>query len=993
MFRFRILGGLELRDAEGNEVRSVLAQPRRTALLACLALAGEAGFLRRDTLLGRLWPDSPQDRARHSLNQAVYGLRGSLGKDSVVSRGDDELGLDPAAIWCDVRAFEAAVREGRGDEALELYRGELLPGFFLSDAFAFEAWLEEARMRLRTDAVQAAWTLADRAEREADLQGAVGWARRAVGLSGEEEVGMRRLLRLLDRAGDPAGAVSVYEAFARRVRADPGVEPSAETEALIREIRGPRPDPAPTVPPPPRPAAPPRPSFPLVGREEELRRLEAALGDPHARIVTLTGPGGVGKTRLAVELVLRTADEGDEQAWWVPLAGVSDPARVPAAIAQALGLAAGVGDPAEAVARHLQRRCGVLALDNLDHLLDAAPVVRSVVERAPGMRVLATSREPLRIEGEWVVPLEGLALPDEGADDPETCGAARLFLEVARRTRGSVELDASRRRSVARICRLVDGVPLAIELAASWTRVMPLDEIEAEIAEGRGFLDRGVREGGAERPRSLEATFRRSWALLDEELAGVLARLSAFRGGFQRKAAEEVAGAGLEELAALVEKSLVRSLPDGRYELLEVIREFAAEKLREVPEAECEALRRHAIHYARFLADLGPMLAGRAKDDALARASVEMDNVRSAWRRAAEEGLVEALDSAVDPLFAIYDSRGWYGEAEAAFREAEAALRKAREALRASDAAFPEAAEHLPGGAGAADPFCHRLEGRLRARRAGALLRLGRGDRSEGLLRDALEVAREAGDGREAAFALDRLSLVAYGRTAYDQAAGLQREALELRRGLEDPREVAISLNNLGSLHYAMGRTDQAAEFLHECLALQRRLGDAVGEVISLQNLGHIALSRGDAAGAERLLQESLRAARHLGHGVLTTRSLLGLATVATARGRPDESRRYLQPALARAMQIGSDALAVEALLGTARALWQEGRPGPALELAAAVLEHPDLEGGTREVCRSLAERLQEALSPGEVDRALEAGRARTLREVAARIAGRLPVE
>lgn len=970
MIRFRILGGLELRDTEGNEVRSVLAQPRRTALLACLALSGETGFLRRDTLMGRLWPDSPQDRARHSLNQALYGLRRSLGQNAVVSRGNDEVGIDPQAIWCDVRAFAAALREDRSEEALELYRGELLPGFFLSDASTFERWLEQARSHLRSEAVQAAWNLTDRAERQADLAGAIGWARRAVALSGEEERGVRRLLRLLDRTGDRAGAVRVYEAFARRVRADPGVEPSPETEALIREIRGPQPESAPEPTRPSLPAAPPQPSLPLIGREDELRRVEEILQDPHVRLVTLTGPGGVGKTRLAVELVLRAREEQPDRAFFVPLAGVPEAELVPAAVAEALSLPAGDGDAMDTIGRYLHRRSGLLVLDNLDHLLDAASVVTSLLERAQGVRVLVTSREPFRLTREWVVPLDGLELAEEGTADPEASAAVRLFLEVARRTRGSADLDAGGRRSVERICRLVEGVPLAIELAASWSRVMPPEQIEEEIAASRGFLDRGPHEG-AELPRSLEATFQRSWSLLDDALAGALARLSVFRGGFHRGAAEEVAGAGLERLAALVEKSLVRSLPDGRYELLEVIRGFAAEKLAEDPEAERRTLRRHALYYARFLEDLGPVLSSHAKDDALARASVEVDNIRAAWRQAAEEGLLDAMEAAADPLFTIYDSRGWYREAERAFREA---------------------AGGLPAGGTNTSPSHRRLEGKLLARWGGALLRRGRGDEGESLLRKALELARAREDGREAAFSLDRLSLIAYGRGAFEEAAALQREALELRRALDDPREVAISLNNLGSLHYATGRPDQATELLAECLALQRRLGDLVGQVISLQNLGHTALATGDSAEAERRLQESLRAARRLRHGVLTTRSLLGLGTVATLGGRPAEARRYLQPALARAMQIGSESLAVEAVLGTARALCQEGKPREALELAAAILEHPDLEGGTREACQGLVEQLQESVPPDEVDAALEAGRTLTLLGAAARVAGRLPV-
>jgi predicted ATPase/DNA-binding SARP family transcriptional activator len=973
MIRFRILGGLDLRNGEGIEVRSVLAQPQRVGLLACLALAGESGFVRRDTLLGRLWPDSPQDRARHSLNQALYGLRRSLGRDTVVSRGDEEVCLEPASLWCDVRAFETALLGGRDEEALELHRGELLPGFFLPDAPDFEGWLEEYRGRVRMAAVSAAWRLSEAAEGHGQTAAAVSWARRAVALSGDEETGARRLLRLLQRSGDRAGAVNTYEALVRRLRADPGVEPSPETRSLFEEIRGPRPDPE-------RPAAlPPRPGAPLVGREEEMARLEGLLADPHARLVTLTGPGGVGKTRLAVELLHRSAEAGPPAAWFVPLAGVAGPELIPAAVAQTLGVSLGDRVPDAAVIRHLARRGGLLILDNLDHLMEAAPFVSRLLDQAPDLRVVVTSREPLRLRGEWVLPLEGLELPAEDADGPEVGPgvevgpAVRLFAEAARRMTGGFALDDENRPWVVRICRMVDGIPLAIELAASWSRSMPAEEIAREIEASRSFLTRSFRDG-PERHRSLEATFDRSWVLLGESLRSVLSRLSVFRGGLDRDAAEAVAGGGLEELAALVDKSLLRCLAGGRWELLEVVREFAGEKLAEDPEAEREALEHHALHFARLLEALGPGLTGPEKDDALARAAVEMDNLRTAWRTAYRQRLLGALDGAAGPLFTVYDGRGWHREAEAAFREAAEAL-----------------APGVEGGS-TDEGQASTVMGRILARRGAALLRLGRGGEGESLLRRALELSKGAGDRREAAFVLDRMSLVAYEEGDFPRAVELQGEALGLRRELDDPREVATSLNNLGSLHYATGQHLRAQALCRECLAHQRLLGDRTGEVISLQNLGHIAMALGNPEEAERWLLESLAAARHLRHGVLTARSLLGLATVANARGAPDEARRYLQPALARAMQIGAESLTVEGILGSAWAHHHQGDDRGALELVGAVLSHPDVEPGARAAGERLLQRLEGSFQLGEVEAVLEAGRALGIRGAASQLAGPLPV-
>ncbi len=1013
MIRFRILGGLDLRNGEGIEVRSVLAQPQRVGLLTCLALAGETGFVRRDTLMGRLWPDSPQVRARHSLNQALYGLRRSLGRDTVVSRGDEEVCLDPASLWCDARAFETALLAGRDEEALELHRGELLPGFFLPDAPDFEAWLEEYRGRVRMGAASAAWRLSEEAEGHGHTAAAISWARRAMALSGDEETGARKLLRLFHRAGDRAAAVATYEALVRRLRADPGVEPSPETQSLFEEIRGPRPDPGPPRPashverhlPPGVGAAPlPRPGTPLVGREEEMIRLEGLLADSHARLVTLTGPGGVGKTRLAVELLHRRAETDPSASCFVPLAGAAGPELIPAAVAQTLGLSPGEMDPAAAVIRHLARRGGLLVLDNLDHLMDAAPFVSRLLDQAPDVRVVVTSREPLRLRGEWIMPLEGLGLPPEDQDGPEAGAgvevgpAVRLFAEAARRMTGGFALDEENRPWVVRICRLVDGIPLAIELAASWIRSMPAEEIAREIEGSRSFLVRSFRDG-PERHRSLEATFDRSWVLLGEPLRRILSRLAVFRGGLGRDAAEAVAGAGLEELAALVDKSLLRCLPGGRWELLEVVREFAGEKLAEDPEAEREALERHAFHFARLLEALGPGLTGPEKDDALARAAAEMDNIRTAWRTACRLRLLEALGGAVGPLFTVYDGRGWHREAEAAFREAVEALAPDVTEGR-PDAPVEQAAPPTPDPRGGEVPpkgvvegeDASTVSGRILARRGAALLRLGRGGEGECLLRRALELAKGAGDRREAAFVLDRLSLVAYEEGDFPRALEFQEEALELRRELDDPREVATSLNNLGSLHYAAGHHERARALCHECLSHQRRLGDRTGEVISLQNLGHIAMALGSPEEAERWLLESLAAARHLRHGVLTARSLLGLGTVANARGAPDEARRYLQPALARAMQIGAESLTVEGILGSAWALHHQRDDQGALELVGAVLSHPDVEPGARAAAEGLLHRLEGSFQLGEVETVLAAGRALGIRGAASRLAGPLPV-
>ncbi len=233
---FRTLGSLDLTASDGHRLLSVISQPKRVALLAYLAV-GAGGFKRRDTLIGVFWPELDQDRARHALRQATYVLRGALGPEVIVSRGDDELGVAEDKLWCDALAFEAAATGGRSEQALGLYGGELLPGFFVSGSGNFDAWLDGERDRLRRRAAEEAWSLASEAETGGNVVGASHWARRAVELSPFDEAALCRLLELLDRAGDRAGSIQVYDQFARRLKSEYESEPAPETVALMTQIR------------------------------------------------------------------------------------------------------------------------------------------------------------------------------------------------------------------------------------------------------------------------------------------------------------------------------------------------------------------------------------------------------------------------------------------------------------------------------------------------------------------------------------------------------------------------------------------------------------------------------------------------------------------------------------------------------------------------------------------------------------------------------------
>jgi predicted ATPase/DNA-binding SARP family transcriptional activator/Tfp pilus assembly protein PilF len=960
MIRVSALGQLDLRRSDGTELNSVLAQPKRTALLVHLATS-QAGFCQRDTLLGRFWPDSTMERARHSLNQALYALRRSLGEGVIASCGDDAVSIDRSLLWCDAFEFELALADDRLSDALELYRGELLEGFFLSAAPEFENWVELERGRLRERALAAAWSLAERDESAGNEAGAASWARRAALLAPDDENGLRRLLGLLDRVGDRAGAVAAYDAFVRRLATEHGAAPTDATVELGIRIRGPAVTPADADPPARSTPAPlPVPltrATPLIGRIEERDRVIELLTQSDARLVTLTGPGGIGTTRLAMEVATQAASHFADGVCVVPLAGIDAVELVPEALAQALGLPASPVEPLEQIERWLARRATLLVLDDCEHLLDMAPLLAALLERAPRLRMLVTSREPLSLRAEWVVPLTGLTVPPLHAARIEEFDAVRLFIATARRVNAGFEIDDVARPHVTRICQIAEGIPLALELAAAWTRALTCEDVCREIERSLRFLAGSMRDV-PERHRSLWAACEHSWRLLEEPQRAALSRLAVFRGEFTRDAAENVAGATIDTLLALVDKSLVRCTAAGRYSLLRTLREFAEEKLAEDERVHADARERHARYYIEQLVTLSAEPSGPGRDECLARIARDIENVRAAWHNAIRTGDIAALDRGARPLFIFFDCHGW---------------------VRGAATAFGEAARSIDATATSDDTARGLVLGVLLARQGCACARLGRAAEAESLLERALALARAANNAGEAAFALDRLGVLAYERGKFAAAQRLQQEGLELRRASGDASGLATSLNNLGSLAYALGDYENARQHCEGCLELQQRLGDATGEAISLQNLGFIAFARGDYTTSQDMLHRALAVTRRLGSRMLIARALLNLGNLSTALQRADDAHSYMEASLGIALESGAEPVMLEVMVGLAGTCRAQRRPDVALEIAALVLHRDMAEERSRAAAAALVAELDAEMPADIAHAAVERGRAAAL--------------
>jgi predicted ATPase/DNA-binding SARP family transcriptional activator len=687
----RVLGRTEL--AVSGRPLVELASAKAAALLVYLAVTGTGHS--RSALAGLLWSDLPEQTARANLRMVLSKLRRVLPDHLEVTRQAVALasGQD---VWVDaVEVARVAAGERDGGEllaAVRLCRGEFLEGVEVPGAPLFDEWLVGRRAAVRADMLAVMDRAVQLARDRGDRATGVEVARRMLELEPLQEEAHRALMWFLASGGQRSAALAQYETCRYVLEEELGIEPSAATVALREEIAGaggftelgdrplttarrpdleePRPaepDAAPAAMPEIAAAAPdlPRPLTTLVGREQELARLHELLDDPACRLVTLVGPGGIGKTRLAAATAAAREGRHGDGTVFVSFVGTS-PARpeeaadlVVADIAHALGVSLAVPrDPLELLADHLAGRELLLVLDNLEQLRDAAGALAELLRRAPGVQVLVTSRRRLGLGVEWLVEVPGLPWPPAGAG-AEAAGyeAVQLFEERARLLRpGFLAADAE---GAGRVCRLVAGVPLAIELAARWVRSASPAAIADRLAGGLDLLETSSPDV-ERRHRSLRSVIDWSWELLTDEERRVLGRLSVLRGGFDLDAAAAVAGATLPTLAGLVDQSLVAVGEDGRYGMHELLRQYSAERLAADPTDERATRRRHAEHYAALLPD--PAGAAAGDDGGL---DAEVENLRAATDWLVEHGDPPALDRHLARLWPLYRRRGWFREAQA----------------------------------------------------------------------------------------------------------------------------------------------------------------------------------------------------------------------------------------------------------------------------------------------------------------------------------------
>jgi predicted ATPase/DNA-binding SARP family transcriptional activator len=882
-------GGLRV-HVGGNHLPPLEA---RTAEAMLVYLARERRPVPRDVLAEFLWPDRPLGSAKANLRTALHRVRRRLEPFVITDHGAVAL---RGTVWTDVHAFEAHLRAGRPGEALALYRGAFLEGFYLDASPAFEAWAADEQERLRQLAIAAHQDEVARRSASGDDAAALEQAYRLIRLDPLHEPAHRAVLRLLARAGRRVEALRHLETYRTRLRDEYDVEPDAATLVLADRIRdsGTEAPELHTLAAAPeavardapgdatmRTGAPRRagvatgfPAFAgaFIGRQVALNTALHRLAHPDCRWLTVVGPGGAGKTRLVTEAAHRVLEAFPDGVVFVPLAGVREPDHVLPTLAQLLDFDVQPGaDLARQLASFLSAKRLLLVLDNLEHLVDAAPVVTGVLRSAPHVQVLATSRTRLHLSEEWLLPIVGLPGPDD---------AQRLFALHAARADPDFDprdhVDA-----VAEICRQVEGFPLAIELAATWVNAVPCERIAAQLAHGSALLAAPRRQGPT-RHRSIESVFAASWDHLPDDLRIVFARLAIFRGGFLPTDALRVAGAPHGLLLDLVDRSLVRVAPGGRLELHELARRYAADRLAERGETR-DVARRHLHTYAELARNAARRLFGPDLREGAQWFKAEQHNIRAAlaW------GLDEAGEA--DACAEFMGNVAWFWRLSCTLDEArgwlDRALNPAHGLSKRSLATLSFHAAHFDW-----------MRGEF------AL--------AEPALRASLERWELLGDEGRLGAARTRISLgMTYWALGDLERAGVAfTQAGRAFEELDAPWWCALTDGWQAKLADAAGDAPAAQAAVDTCLVRFDRLGNEWGSGLFVGTAAELHFRRGDVAGARELARKSVSLLERIGFKHALGHMYHLLARIARAENDVSQAERYFDRAYHAYCELGHQA-------------------------------------------------------------------------------------
>ncbi len=860
---------------------------RRFQVLALFAVRND--WVSRDQLASLFWPDQSDAAARTNVRKVLFRIKESLPDVCLEMRGADVRWL----IDSDAQQLLRASAAQRWDEVADLYRGPLLEGIDDAGFPEFGAWLGRERQRFfehaRT-AMLAQITLATAAH---DYCKARDVAERLLQHDPLDESALIAWCEAQTALGETESAQRRYREFTRQIADELGVEPSDRLRALAQAWRA-----APTT----ARLVPPAALDCFIGRRQEAAELQALLTRPECRLISIVGPGGVGKSRFLREALPALQRQLELPAFWLPLEDLSTTEEIPARVSTLLQLKLPQqGSIAERLIALLGEPPRLLALDNAEHLSELAPLLLKVASALPNLRIVLSTRSRLRVTGEWVLPLAGLPVPDADSRDQEaaiTFDAVRLFIDRARQANPAfAPADIS---DVIDIVQRVDGLPLAIELAAAWTRLLPPREIAEELSNSLDLL--AAEDGGT----SVRAVIERSWNLLAPREREVLTDSSVFAGGFTPAMARRVCDAPLPVLASLTDKSLLNSEPEGRLTMHPLVHHVMRERGVRGPTWPSLQLR-HCESYASWLHELLPQTQA-APSQTAQTIEKEHANCRTALQFAAATGNARLVQAMAYTMMLAFLAQTRFREGASLFVET----------LLLADE-----------DAGCRAPLLHAL----------ATLRYRQGDLTiaEQFAREGLLCARRARDRNTLYRCLHTLALACHTSGDYSNAVKYFQPGVRRLRRKGDAITLRAFLNGLGMSFKSLGRLDDAAAIYDEALVLARSLGDISGAVALHNNLGNLYRARRDFRKALHYFDEGLALAPQQGPAWHRAFLLLNRGLALFELGDLPQSSRSLEQALVECRGEAQSQVQVAAHQGLARtAVRQKDFDNAQLHLARA---------------------------------------------------------
>lgn len=878
------------------------------ALLAYLAVSKQAH--RRSSLTVLLWPESDQQRGRTALRRTLASLNKAIGK-RWIEADRTSIGLDwslyeAGQIKADVLKLRETVSiinqlppsacdqaEPLLTEASTTYNGRFMEGFALNDSPGFDDWQFFESEQINQDMTIIWSRLVTCLAARADFDPAIQFTRQWIALDPLYETPQLELIKLYGWSGQRSAAIRQYEEYVALLEKELGVEPQPETTAVYKQIK------ANTLPPPNLPTTQPIPivepehksstsltpplkprshlpriSTSFIGRVNEKELVQSRILDENCRLLTIIGPGGVGKTRIALEVGAENLQNFRHGVFFVPLADIDATNHMAPVMADALGfLFYGRSSLKDQLLNYCSDKEMLIIMDNFEHLLDGVPFIMELLQQAPTLKLIVTSQERLNLREEWLIEMEAFTCPDEA--NYASNSAYQLFVQRAQQVNPRFAPESEEILCIAQICRFVGGLPLGLELAATWVRLFSPCEIVDEMARNLDFLTSSLQDL-PERHRSLQAVFNYAWQLLTDREQETFAKLALFRGSFGIPAALQIMKVSLSSLITLADKSLLWQLENGRYEIPTVLRQYSRAKLKD--NLDHTALERSfASFYLQKAAAQEAHLKGEAQKEAVREIMVDIDNIRHAWQLALTHSQPMDLVDAIPAMLLFFEMRSWLEEGVTTF-------------ANAYDLISPN--EHI------------RLKGYLLVALGGCLERLGRHEAARERLENGLEILRPLDDNKLIGLALFYLGVAAEAEGRVNIAVEHLEESLEHFRQEKDRWGMATVYNSLGNCSIGLQDYNQARIHYQESLLLRRHQGDLRGIAICYHNMGNVPIITGNYAEACQFFEKSLQITQQINDRRGVGHALNNIGYSAYLLGNYQEAKRRLQESLVMLSEI-----------------------------------------------------------------------------------------